>query len=322
MNNFQNIIDLLRRKKSPQIYHKIYGYINQPCYNNRIAFRNGSSNLYNEFGERLEEFFFRDTIWANTPYRMSRYFTWDRYNFGLKTHFYTQNSMLETVGYPEKKYGCLVESEGITPHDYELFKKHKGLQKDFDLIFTHSEKILNEVENARFVPFCASLFGSKYAPANQHKFKKKKISICYSHKTNTQLNKYRLELAKLCEKEKLADTYGTFNGGPFVLIDTTLKDYRYTFCIENIERPLFFTEKIICAFANQTIPIYLGASKIDKFFNPDGIIKITTKTNIPKLVKQLTEEEYQNRLPAIMENYEKAKNYINPWDYMYKNYFK
>lgn len=112
------------------------------------------------------------------------------------------------------------------------------------------------------------------------------------------------------------------DGGPFVLIDTTLKDYRYTFCIENIERPLFFTEKIICAFANQTIPIYLGASKIDKFFNPDGIIKITTKTNIPKLVKQLTEEEYQNRLPAIMENYEKAKNYINPWDYMYKNYFK
>lgn len=85
---------------------------------------------------------------------------------------------------------------------------------------------------------------------------------------------------------------------------------------------MFFTEKIICAFANQTIPIYLGASKIDKFFNPDGIIKITTKTNIPKLVKQLTEEEYQNRLPAIMENYEKAKNYINPWDYMYKNYFK
>ena len=118
----------------------------------------------------------------------------------------------------------------------------------------------------------------------------------------------------------MADTYGTFDGGELVPIQDTLKDYMYSFCIENEITPYFFTERIIAAFANQTIPIYLGATEIDKFFNPDGIIKITTKSDIEKVLKQCTKEEYERRLPAILDNYKRCLEYQNPWDYLYKKY--
>ncbi len=321
INSLQNLIDILRRKRPPRIYNKSYGFIYLPCYP-KYSIQPGSSNLYNEYGEKLEEIFIRDEIWASNPYRKSRYFVFDRYNIGLKTHLYTHRFILETVGKPDRKFACLVESENITPHDYKMFDQYKGLNKDFDLILTHSAQILDKYENARFAPFCASLFGSSVVDKNHYLNKTKDVSILSSWKRYTPLNIFRVELAEKCKREHLADTYGTFDGGRSVNIQTTLKDYRYTISIENAITPYFFTEKIIAPFANQTIPIYLGATEIDKFFNPDGIIKITQKSDIEKVLKQCTKEEYERRLPAILDNYERAKEYYEPWDYVYKNYLK
>ena len=99
-----------------------------------------------------------------------------------------------------------------------------------------------------------------------------------------------------------------------------LRDYRYNICIENAQEAYLFTEIIICAFANQTIPIYLGATKIGDFFNTDGIIQIDTKSDIKKVLKECTKEEYERRLPAILDNYERVKKFTKPFDYLYENY--
>lgn len=332
-SSLQKIVDILRRKRPLRLKTKA-GLIHMPFYSPGGVFVESGSNLYNEYGEKLDEFFVRSSIYAIYPYRQSRYFMWDRYNFGLKTHFYSNNFMLETVGKPDKKYGFLLESEAITPYDYKIFKRHKGLEKDFDLIFTHSADILNTVDNARFVPMCAFLTntslmvptpdGENYyglKEPNRYQNKTKNVSCLSSWKKRTPLNTYRLELTRKCKREGLADTFGTFDGGKMVPIQETLKEYRYTFCIENVVKPYFFTERLISAFANQTIPIYLGATEIDKFFNPDGIIKITEKSDINQVLKQCTKEEYERRLPAILDNFERCKKYVNPFDYMYENYF-
>ena len=318
--NLQNIIDILRRKKSSRIRTEA-GYLHLPIYPSTGIIYQGSSGLYNEHGERLDEFFVRDAIFSYYPYRFSRYFIWDRFNYSLKIHFYTHSSILEPVGNPDRKYACFIESEEITPHDYKIFDKHKGLNKDFDLIFTHSADLLEKYDNARFVPFCASFFGCKLVSEKHYEQKSKGISILSSQKELTPLNTYRLQLARECRRDGIADAFGTFDGGSAVPIQDTLKDYRYSFCIENAVKPYFFTERIICAFANQTIPIYLGATKIDKFFNPDGIIKITTKSDIKEVIKQCTKEEYERRLPAILDNYVRCQEYVNSWDYMYEKYF-
>ena len=55
------------------------------------------------------------------------------------------------------------------------------------------------------------------------------------------------------------------------------------------------------ALAAQTIPIYIGAAKIDEFFKPDGIIKISTSSDIEKVLTMCTKEAYEERLPAVLE---------------------
>lgn len=322
----QQIIDRIRLKKrtygrTMSANHAKYGKIYYPNYNLDYDFFDGNSNLYNEYGEKLETFFIRDVMYAHSPYRQSRYFMWDRYNFGLKTHFYSHGYMLEKMGNPDKRYGLLMESEAIQPKAHNLFHTHKGLEKDFDFVFTHSAKVLDKIDNARFVPFCAGVWNKEELSEDAYIRKNKNVSILSSDKLMCPLHKYRFDLAQQCKRENLADTFGTFDGGQMVKIAETLTDYRYSICIENEVQPYFFTERLVSALAAQTIPVYLGASEIDKFFNPDGIIKITTKDNIKEVLKQCTKEEYESRLPAILDNYKRALEYIKPaFDYMYEKY--
>lgn len=298
------------------------GKVYKPYYNPVAPLNPKEHDIYNKDGQKMRTFFIRDIHIGFEPANESKYFIWDWFNIGLKTHFYSHNSMLETMGNPDKRYGFLIETEAIVPEDYKIFDKNPGLHKDFDLIFTHSADILNRVPNARFVPLCASLFGSDFAAPDQWIHKTKNVSILSSAKQMCDLHKYRLYLAQQCKENGWADTFGTFDGGTLLPIADTLRDYRYSICIENTVTPYLFTERLICAFANQTIPIYLGASEIDKFFNPDGIIKINTSSDIERVLKQCTADEYLRRKDAILDNYERAKKYANPWDYMYTHYLQ
>ena len=323
----QEIIDRLRFKKrtyghSVTAHHAKYGKIYYPNYNLDMEFGEGDYNLYNEYGEKLDIFFLRDNVSANMPYRGAKNFLFDRYNFGLKTHFYANNLIMEMMGRPDRRYAMLVESEAIAKTAHNLFFKHKGLNKDFDLIFTHSARILDVFDNARFVPFCSTIWQREEMADDMYLHKTKKVSILSSNKLMCPLHKFRYDLAYQCKNEQLADTYGTFDGGPMVNLSDTLKDYMYSICIENEIQPYFFTERLLTAFAFHSVPIYLGATEIDKFFNPDGIIKITTKDDIKEVLKQCSKEDYESRLPAVKDNYNRVLEYGSPFDYMYEKYLK
>ena len=321
--NLQKAFDKLRGKgATPTHRHKVYGKVYYPFYNWSVKMQSVEPEIYNKQGERLRTIFIRDAIFTNLCNSTSKYFAWDWYNFGLPVHFYTHNSMLETMGNPQKRFGALVESESILPEDYKIFKKHKGLEKDFDLIFTYSEELLETIPNARFTPFCCAPWNADRLEDDAYTRKDKNVSILSSHKTMCDLHKFRLQTAIMCKNENIADTFGTFDGGSFVDLDDTLRRYRFSICIENDTAPYFFTEKITSAFVAQTIPIYLGASKIDKFFNLDGIIKIDTKSDIKKVLSQCTKEEYESRIKAVLDNYERVKEFICPYDYMFQNHMK
>ena len=118
------------------------------------------------------------------------------------------------------------------------------------------------------------------------------------------------------------DTYGTFDGGSYIKISDSLKDYRYTIAIENDISPYRFTEKILNCFAAMTVPIYIGATKIGDFFNTDGIIQIETLDYeyIDKIIRNCNEEDYAMRTSALIDNYNRVKDYLCVEDYMYKHY--
>ena len=134
----------------------------------------------------------------------------------------------------------------------------------------------------------------------------------------------RLQCALDCKKNKLADTFGTFDGGPIVRISDTLTDYMYSIAIENDIKPYWYTERLTSCFASFTIPIYCGAPKINEFFNPDGIIFIKPEdcTNIEKVLKQCSIQDYESRIPAMIDNYNRVQKYYSITDYMYLNFMK
>ncbi len=253
--------------------------------------------IYNEEGRLLETYFIKNRHSQHAPFgREGKYFFWDRYNYGLDTHFYGPESLTKTLGNPQVKYGMLTESRAIVPQDYEVFRRHKGLEKEFRYIFTYDETILNEIENARFYPICARVW---YGQDNQFLWdsdaylkKSRDVSVLSSAKTMCHLHEVRVGLSRYCKRNCLADTFGTFDGGAPCLADDSLRDYRYSIIIENDISDYFFTEKITNCFAAQTIPVYLGARKIDRYFDGDGIIAVTEKdlANIEDVLKMCTRE--------------------------------
>lgn len=306
--------------------HAKYGHIYYPMYNLDAEMADISPEFYTSDGRRMEMFFLRDSHIAHAPYIASNHFQFDRYNFGLKTHFYTHGAMLETMGSPTKKYGILIESEGIVPDDYALFDKHAGLEKDYDLIFTYSERLLNLLPNARFVPFAASPWYGRargeFVDESIYTAKSRGVSIVSSDKKMCDLHRIRFDLAQKCKNLGLADAYGTFDGGAYINSGVALENYRYSIIIENDLQPFFFTEKLTNCFVSMTIPIYIGATKIDQFFNPDGIISLNVEDldDIENVLNGCTECDYESRLDAMKDNFARVKRYFRVWDFMYEEY--
>lgn len=321
----------------PRIFRNMYNWIHRndeiyyyPIYNINAQMSPRKLKVYNESGDPMDAYFIRDYQRASNPnWNNSRYFIWDRFNYGLDTHFYTHQAMLETMGTPSRKYGMMLEAREIAPRDYEIFNMNKGLEKEFDAVFTFDDRMLNEVPNAKFYPVCAAVwYGVDDSPvrleAKAYENKRKGVSIVSSNKENCDLHRFRIEVAKRCKREGIADTFGTFDGGAYSDISDSLKEYRYSIVVENTISDYFFCEKITNCFAAQTIPIYLGARKIDEFFNADGIISIEMKDldDIENIIKQCDEKEYLRRLPAILDNYERVQEYLNMDDYLYTRYLR
>ena len=91
--------------------------------------------------------------------------------------------------------------------------------------------------------------------------------------------------------------------------------------IENDRTSYFFTERLTNCFLAMTVPIYFGATRIGEFFNEDGIIFIRPDDDLRKVLSQCNKRDYEARLPAILDNFTRAKKYMNIWDMMYEKYF-
>lgn len=314
--------------KTPHIRHKIYGKIYMPYYNRSAEIDSAVPQIYSAEGRRMDMFFLRDLHSAHIPgLAPSKYFLWDRFNFGLDTHFYSHNAMLEQMGSPSRKYGMLIETPSMVPRDYKIFRKHPSLAQDFDAIFTYDAEILETVSNAKFAPFPADLgvfYPRSKISAGKYLQKTRRVSMVSSHKRSCPLHNLRYDLAHYCKNRGLADTFGTFDGGPRI---DTLADvydsYMYSIIVENDIRPYQFSERLTAAFCAMTIPVYIGASRIGEFFNTGGMVLISpdnAEAELAKALPQCTPGAYQARLEAVKDNFERVQQYISPFDAIYERY--
>ena len=206
---------------------------------------------------------------------------------------------------------ALVEpNEYFGIHDWVIQNKHL-----FNAILTWNDKILNNCENAIFLPFGHTWF----KPDQYEKEHKKEFKI--AHLRGSLLKSYghqiRWEILNRKDEIKIPtkffETYGDRHNPERAGIDKeeVFGDAQFGVAIENFAHRGWFSEKILDCFLLKTIPMYWGCSNIGDFFNTDGIIKFGEADEFIYISNQLTDSYYNSKKDIIEKNYQLALQYVN-----------
>lgn len=85
-----------------------------------------------------------------------------------------------------------------------------------------------------------------------------------------------------------------------------LKDYCFSFAIENSKEPGYYTEKIFDCFLTGTIPIYFGDPCIGDIFDINGIIPYDDNFDFESLSIEL----YRSKKQSILNNFNIANSLV------------
>ena len=115
------------------------------------------------------------------------------------------------------------------------------------------------------------------------------------------------------------DGYGTGCGRPIGNKSEALNDYCFSIAMENFDSPGLFTEKVVDCFLSGTIPIFYGSNDIGNYFNLKGFFTFKTLEELKEILDNLSFEKYKEMYPYVLENFETAKKYIFPEEFI-KNF--
>ncbi len=100
----------------------------------------------------------------------------------------------------------------------------------------------------------------------------------------------RDKMIGLLEAYKSVDSGGRYRnnvGGPVKDKIEFERDYKFTMCFENSSAPGYTTEKIMEAFAGQTVPIYWGNPDIASEFNPKAFINCHDFASFEEVIEEI-----------------------------------
>jgi len=162
---------------------------------------------------------------------------------------------------------------------------------------------------------------------NKHKIHKKNFldsktefcSFVYSNGGADPIRKNFFE--SLCSKYKKVNSAGKFLnniGGPMGNWGSSDAKYeferkhKFSIAFENSSHAGYSTEKLVDAFAAQTVPIYWGDPSIGKIFNTKAFINVHDYNSIDEVIKKIIEIDNDDKLylrmiktPALID-----KNYV------------
>lgn len=204
---------------------------------------------------------------------------------------------------------------------YNFHRSFEGFKNKFDLVLTHNRELASSSDKCKWYPWGTSLLDSE----DQFKIyeKSKLVSFHYSTKKWWSGHRFRLEVGdklKADDKFKFVDIEG-----PLLVVDylpklDTLRDYYFSIQMENQKVDDFFTDKIIDCFLTGTVPIYHGTDNIVNYFNKDGIIRFNTYEELADILANLSDSFYKTNYNAIVDNFNRAKEYVSPDDWILKTY--
>jgi len=237
----------------------------------------------------ISKSYFDQTTWENHEVNSN---LWERTKILDDSDFIIYIDNCESIDSNKYKILYLIESQDVLKKNYnDIIQKLKP-----NLIVSYNQNMVSEqVKIINTVP----PFKSWITAPSIYK-KNKLCSMICSMFSHTNLQKHRIEVYYKFQDK--IDCYGKHTNYIQNKIDG-LKDYCFSIAIENDIVPGYFTEKILDCFLTGTVPIYLGDPKIGKYFDERGIIFYNEAFD----VEQLSFDRYQQMLPYIESNYNKAK---------------
>ena len=220
---------------------------------------------------------------------------------------YTDDAIKELKNTPRstnKRLLWITESKAYRKDLFEYIEKDTSKifsEWGLDGIITYEEDLLRLDKRFLLMKGCGTWI--KYPGI----YKKTRLcSMITSNKKMTRLQKIRVETANSVKKMGV-DVYGK-GFKEISRKEEGLCDYMYSIAIENKQTNSYFTEKILDCFATGTIPVYIGAKNIAKYFDQRGIIIVKDRIDFGLM----TPKNYINSLEAIKNNLRIAMQYENP----------
>lgn len=264
------------------------------------------------------EIHIKDTTFAHCEYsnnplppkHFSKSITWIRNEEPGKHDWcvYTDMTIARVRKDSDKNIAWLIEPRELIPGAYQWVEMNQHL---FAQVWTHDDALVASIPHAHRVPFGGCWIDDEDMQIYP---KTKNFSMIASCKNALTGHKLRHDIAR-----NSAGKIDLFGGGYKDIPNKIdgLKDYRYHFAIENSRANYWFTEKLIDCFMTGTIPIYWGCPSISDYFNTDGMICFTELEDLPPLLKNCNEDNYLKALPAIQDNFERAKQFILAEDWIH-----
>lgn len=192
-----------------------------------------------------------------------------------------------------------------------LYRDVQKVISEFQIFFTHEKQFLQNYSNTRWIPGNGIWIGHSYGGGVTGLCNKDRLlSFITSDKQTTTLQQLRVLLArKLGELSNYEiDVYlRPAHAFEYIPISQCLGRYHFSLIVENTISPWYFTEKLLNCFAVGTIPIYLGATEIEEFFNPQGIIKFTSMGEfMDKTLPSLNPDLYMSKIDSVVDNLERS----------------
>ena len=183
-------------------------------------------------------------------------------------------------------------------------------RQDLDLILTKRPELI-ETAPCKSVLFP---FGTCWTKNT----KEKEFGVSFVITSPTDMDGYEIRHRLWKMKDEITIPKYFYNSSKRPIVDAAPKlgdtkedlfNTMFSVCIENTKEPYYFSEKLIDCIQSKTVPIYYGCSRIEEFFDIDGMILVSDEKEIIEICNSLTSEDYENRKDSILNNYEKSKEY-------------
>lgn len=239
-----------------------------------------------------------------------KYMEWVKGSQTAPISIYIDYALTQPKNPNTKNYGWLCESRTIIGNIYNWCANNVDyLKSNFVSVFTHDAQLAS-ISDIFVLTQCSA---KSFLTHGEIYPKTKLVSMVASNKTMCAEHMYRQKVIKKYSSQ--CDHFGRgFN--EIQNKEDGLKDYCFSFALENATYSNMFTEKITDCFMTGTIPIYYGIQNIGDYFNPDGIITLTDDFEIQNLSFDL----YNSKMKEVEENLKLSMDLLLAEDYICKNF--